>query len=238
MSSFRFKQFSVCHSRSSMPVGMDAIMLGAWVNPLKKGRVLDIGTGCGVLSLICAQRMPGVEIVGIDIDEESVIEACKNFRISSWNKRLRAELKDFSSMVTSEKWNLIISNPPFFNSGVTNFDSARKLAHHDSTLSPVSLIGFASRTLTSDGVVAMILPTERTENIIKEVEKFDLELLRSCRIYPRPDLRSKRIMLEIGRKKEKSNARNIREENLVIENRQGEYSEEFKELTREFYLNF
>ena len=173
-SPFRFKKFEVSHSRSSMKVGVDGVLIGCWVRASEAGTILDVGTGCGVVALICAQRFPEASIRGIDIDAESVDEANFNFNNSLFSGRLQAEIKDFLEMPETERFDLIISNPPFFSSGVKSVETAREKARHELSLPLSALIAKARRLMTDMGVLALVLPVDRFEDLVEATRLYGL----------------------------------------------------------------
>ena len=122
---FRFKQFEVLNDRTAMKVGTDGVLLGAWCPVEGMTRVLDVGTGCGVIALMVAQRNNGALIEGIDVDEGAIDEAKLNFAASPWSERLTARLQDFNVLDVEESYDLIVSNPPYFTNGVLPTGDAR-----------------------------------------------------------------------------------------------------------------
>lgn len=160
---FRFKRFEVSHSRSSMKVGVDGVMLGCRAGVEHARRILDVGTGCGVVALICAQRAPQAEVVGIDIDEASVEEAAANFSASPFAERMACQLADFNEFESDALFDCIVSNPPYFDSGVREASTARMGARHQLSLTVRALLGNASRLLAPGGRLWVVLPSEQLE---------------------------------------------------------------------------
>lgn len=178
MGEFKFKKFSVCHDASSMKVGVDGVLLGAWAGSSLSDpetssvkTILDVGTGCGLIALMLAQRFPDAHITAIDIHKASVEEAAGNFRRSPWRQRLEAHSATFpDDLPEGIKYDLIVSNPPFYNAGVDNPATVREQARHVGTLSPFSLVREAPRLLNPEGRLALIFPTELLEKITATVE--------------------------------------------------------------------
>ena len=141
---FRFKQFAVLNDRTAMKVGTDGVLLGAWCPVEGIHRVLDVGTGCGVIALMVAQRNSEAVITGIDIDEGAIEEAGLNYANSPWSERLTATLADFNDMKDNDRFDLIVSNPPYFTNGVLPTGDARTTARHTGSLSYRQLIEGAS----------------------------------------------------------------------------------------------
>ena len=197
-SEFRFKKFSVNHSRSSMKVGVDAVLLGAWAGKDAR-KILDVGTGCGVISLILAQRFPEAIIKGVDIDQPSIEEARKNFEKSPWSERLSADLAEFPNDIlkNGEKFDLIVSNPPFFRSGIVQPKSQREKARHQDTLSVFSLIENSSFLLEEEGILAFIFPVEFREEVLRIGNTKGFKKIRECTVRDREERKEKRVMIEM-----------------------------------------
>lgn len=160
---FRFKEFEVEQGRSAMKVGTDGVLLGAWCDVGGAERVLDIGCGTGLISLMVAQRNSGALIDAVDIDKDSAEEASFNFRNSKWAGRLNSLCKDVLGYV-AQPYDLIVSNPPFFNTGKSAPDGRRALARHCIALPFDALFRKVDSLLSQAGIFAMIAPAEvRTE---------------------------------------------------------------------------
>ncbi|MCL1849891.1 MAG: methyltransferase, partial [Bacteroidetes bacterium] len=162
---FRFKQFSVSHSESTMKVGTDAVLLGAWMPvPENCKTVLDIGSGCGVISLMLAQRTDA-KIIGVDIDEKSVKEAQRNAEISPWKddvQFIHENIVDFAQK-TTQKFDMIVSNPPFFENSLKSPEISKNISKHNVTLSLNELIDAVEIFLSENGRFGVILPIEAAE---------------------------------------------------------------------------
>ena len=227
---FRFKQFSVEHRRSSMRVGVDAVLLGAWAevpDGCLAPRILDVGCGCGVITLMMAQRFPEAAIEAIDIDAASAEEAADNFRSSPWSERLCARQRDFASMPGEAAFDLIVSNPPYFHAGIESPSTTRERARHAAALSPESLIDGAGNLLSRKGALAMVIPAENAPDIIAYAARAGLFLQRSLMSAGRPDRPVKRALLQF--------CRPLR---LDIESQPGIYSDDYRHLTEDFYIIF
>lgn len=235
---FRFKQFAVEHSRSAMKVGVDGVLIGAWAAVENAKTILDAGCGCGLIALMAAQRNADAHIVGLDIDRPSIEEAAENFSRSPWSERLKAVECDFSVFAArndnSEKYDLIISNPPFFADGVDPDYSPRIRSRHAGELSPVALITHGRKLLTNDGCIAMIVAPDRLAEIERAAARAALYLRRVCDVISRCGKVPKRIMLELGLTPSCDTLRN----QLIIHLPGGEFSEEYRNLTSPFYLKF
>lgn len=229
---FRFKQFNVSHSRSALPIGVDGVLIGAW-GDCSGQRLLDVGCGCGVIALMLAQRNPDAEVYAIDIHEPSVEESNENFLNSPWSKRLKASLMDFSVMAASgEKFDRIVSNPPFFNSGVNQPSSARLAARHQGGLSPATLIEKGSGMLTADGRISMIVPSEMEDDLDEVASRHGLQPVRKCLVRDHETSPYKRIMLEYGKNGD------IIRENITMFEPDGTPTDRYRYLCGQFYLKF
>lgn len=219
-----------------MKVGVDAVLLGAWTH-IPKGDVLEVGTGCGVIPLILAQRNNEINIEAIDIDEESVEEAAENFKNSPWKERLFVYNKDFENLRKRKhkRYDLIISNPPYFKSGILNPGTRREKARHQDTLSVFSLISSCETLLKENGKLSMIFPMEFREEVAEYIQNHRMEILRECRVRDNKNRLEKRIMLEIGFFRQRSDKEEVRHLTLFED---GEPSQEYKELCKDLYLKF
>lgn len=229
---FIFKHFSCRHSCSSMPIGVDAVLLGAWAD-VAGSNILDVGTGCGVIALMCAQRNPDAIVNAIDIDAGSVDECHFNFHSSPWSDRLSVRQVSFDMMESLPSYDLIISNPPYFNSGVNASDSLRMTARHEGSLSPEVLLRFGKRLLNPDGRIAMIVPWIRADEILNVADETGLFLRRRTDVRGNFKAPLKRSMLEFGLRKTNSNS-----DILTLESAPGKPTDEHLALCHEFYLKF
>ena len=230
MSAFRFKQFAVEQDDVAMKVGTDGVLLGAWVDVAGARRILDIGTGTGVIALMMAQRSAAESIVGIDIDSVATARANSNFGLSPWQTRLRAcncPVQQFEA----EKFDLIVSNPPYFTDSLLCPDSRRTLARHTTELSLSELDDSVCRLLADGGRFALILPTEQMERYISLSA---LTVVRRCDVYSYPGGEIKRVMAELSRGTEAV----AQMQSIAIYTENREYSAEYRQITKDFYLKF
>ena len=242
---FKFKKFEVSHNRSAMKVGVDGVLIGAWgeAGSDTEGpcRILDIGTGCGVMALMVAQKNSEARFTAVEIDRESAAEALSNFHNSPWGDRISLVEGDISQIVENndyqDSFDYIISNPPFFSSGISSPTTPREKARHEGSLSPEGVLMAASRLLRKGGKVSLIFPVTIEREMIKAAEQLGLKPLRICKVADSPKKSFKRIMLccvkDFG---PLSDGEEI--ETLYMRDLDGEYSEAYKILTKEFYLNF
>lgn len=234
--SFRFKQFSVRNDAAALRVNTDAVLLGAacTVHPAD-GRVLDAGTGNGTVALMVAQRLAavrnGFRIRGIDIDPASVREAAANFADSPWAPCLSADLCSLAEASGDEPYDLIVSNPPYFEDSLRNPDARKAAARHAEELSYKTLTAFAADRLSPDGRLALILPAEQEAALLQELRFCGLVPQRVLRIRTTAAKPPKRIVAECGR----IVVERFREEELVMQEK-GRYTEAYTDLVRDFYL--
>ena len=232
---FRFQQFFVRHDRSSMKVGTDGVLLGSWI-PISNQpfRILDIGTGSGLIALMLAQRCPEAQIDAIDIDEASCEQARENFTASPWAERLhvtQSSLQDWQD----REYDLVVSNPPYFVDSLKAPDAARCAARHNDTLPFRTLIAESTRRLKPDGTLAVIVPSEAEDELQVLAEDEGLQCTQKCYVHPKPGRPAKRVML--AWKPSNTSARlGGLTEHLTLEDDRGGRSEAYQQLTKDFYL--
>lgn len=229
---FRFKQFAVKNCLSAMKVGTDGVLLGAWADAgARKVHILDVGAGTGLISLMMAQRNPQATVKGIEIDKNAYTEALENIINSPWNDRISVINDNFLQFSTVEKFDIIVSNPPFFTNGLLAPDVARATARHAQNLDICSFLAKAIELLKENGKIIFIYPYSDLELIRHAIAESNLYINKLCYIYPRKDLHCKRILCECSRIETE-----IREDSLSIESGRHIYTPEYIELTRDFYL--
>lgn len=229
---FHFKHFSLYHHRSTMKVGTDAILLGRWVEVRPTDVVLDIGTGCGLLPLMLSQK--GVEQVdAVDIDKASIEEATINFEASQWRDQLKAYCMDIADFQPEKKYDLIVSNPPFFVH-FSQCDSARKsrARHTDAALSFEALCGVVTRLLKPDGRLALVLPAKESEQFLNVADALGLFLHKRMSIIPIAGKEANRVNLELGF----GSPRSIFEETFVIRGADNRFTDQYNAFLKDFYL--
>ncbi|PKP47367.1 MAG: tRNA (adenine-N(6)-)-methyltransferase [Bacteroidetes bacterium HGW-Bacteroidetes-1] len=230
---FHFRHFSMMHCNSTMKIGTDSVLLGAWVNVENATKILDIGTGSGILSLMLAQRSNAMNIVGVDIDVLSVNEAKLNFETSQWRKRLKAihlDIRDENSVLHT--YDFIISNPPYFTSPFTTRTERRGLARHTDTLSYSELIHCAALRLDINGIFAVVLPFDQSNNFIEKASQQKLFLKRALQIIPIEGKPPNRINMEFSA----TNTSNPVVESFIIRTNNGNYTAQYCNMLGEFYL--
>lgn len=234
MSLFRFKEFQISQSESAMKVGTDGVLLGAWVDiEAEDRRLLDIGTGTGVIALMLAQRAPEATIWGVDI--ESVEEARCNGERSPWGDRLHFEQTPVQEF-EAEPFDLILSNPPFFVESLRCPDHGRTMARHAVALPFEALRDAVARLLKPEGRFALVLPTDEAARF-EQIAQGVLRPIRRTRVRTTPRHPAKRCLLEFVHESSERVAEPDRE--LMIGTGEHEtYTEEYRALTRDFYLKF
>lgn len=261
---FRFKKFECSHSQSSMRIGIDAVVLGGWADVEGVHSVLEVGCGCGVISMQIAERIcdnsNNFAITAIDIDAASVEEASANFANCPWGENLEAKRADFLELKAPEPskgsskpgitafnpdnkpsedeqfYDLIISNPPYFESGVVNPDTARLVARHQGHLSPATLVRHAAGLQAEGGRVALVLPLDRAEATIEAAKDAGYQLRRRTDFRGHPAAPWKRSLLEFIKQAAPDIA--CLSEHLTLESTPGVPTEEHQSLCRRFYLKW
>ncbi len=234
--SFQFKQFRIIQERSAMKVGMDGVLLGAWIDPSGAERILDVGTGTGLIALMMAQKNPFAAVDALEIDQEAFQEAGLNVQQSAWSDRIKLECCDFREFAVRSKQNydLIVCNPPFFANGVKAPVQNRVLARHADSLPLDVLLSGATALLHDNGRIALILPFESLQEIEQLAVSNHLFVSRLCRIKPNPQKPIFRILIELT-----NQVCEISNECLMIEyEKHHDYTQEYKDLTKDFYLRF
>ena len=238
MSTFRFKRFEVVNERSAMKVNTDGVLLGALMC-LKSTdrRLLDVGTGTGTIALMAAQRLDGTaRIDAVDIDPDSADEATANFRRSPWAENLHAynhSLESYSSILDEGiRYDLIFSNPPYFEASQEAPEKRRSNARHTSSgLSYRELLDFAQERLDEDGRFAIVLPAEQELPLTRYARMCGLHLFRMTRIRTVPRKNPNRIVAEFSR----SRCEAPEDWTLTIQD-EGKYTQEYLSLMHDFYL--
>lgn len=228
---FTFKQFHVQHDRCAMKVGTDGVLLGCWTDVPAAGSVLDIGTGSGLIALMIAQRT-NAQIDAIDIASDAYEQACVNFAQSPWNERLKAHIAPIQEWQHEALYDLIISNPPYFNNSLKNPDKGRELARHTDSLSYAELIAHSVRLLKDRGRLSIILPAEAESEVCSIADAHGLHLSRVTRVYSKECKPVRRILLSWTKQADSI----VREDRLVLENAEGGRSTQYQELAKDFYL--
>ncbi len=230
---FSFKQFTVFQDKCAMKVGIDGVLLGAWTPVENANSILDIGTGTGLIGLMLAQRT-NAEITAIDIDANAVLQATENVKNSQWPKRIHVfenALQNFAN-ISEERFDLIVSNPPYFINSLKTPHENRTTARHTDSLTHEELIEYSIELLNPNGRICIILPVAEGTKCIEFAERKGLFCTRKVTVYPKSEVIAKRLLLEFS----KINSF-IQENELIVESEiRHRYSVEFTELVKDFYL--
>lgn len=208
-----------------MKVGTDGVLLGAWAP--SGSRILDVGTGSGLIARMLMQRCPEAEVEGIDIDEAAVAQAKEN-----GVRAFQARLQDWKSDI-GDCYDLIVSNPPYFQNSLKNPDRGRELARHTDSLGYEELIAHSARLLKEEGQLALILPAEAEEEIRNLVARYSLFPTHITRVYSKETKPARRVLLAFSRK---NSIVGLIEDSLVLEDEKGGRSAAYSKLCEEFYL--
>ena len=232
---FSFKQFHIQQDRCAMKVGTDGVLLGAWT-PLENNpfSILDIGTGTGIIALMLAQRSHAEQIDALEIDEEAYEQATDNFENSPWNDRLfcfHAALDEFVEEPEDE-YDIIVSNPPFYSEDYKSDNSQRDLARFQDAMPFEDLIEAAALLLSENGIFAVIIPFKEEEKFLSLAHEYELYPLKITHVKGTPSSEIKRSLLAFSRNENPEFPVN----ELIIETARHQYTPEYIELTKDFYL--
>ena len=235
---FKFKEFNIEQDQCAMKIGTDGVLLGSWVHPATEPfNILDIGTGTGVISLMLAQRFSGSQIEALEIDESAFEQAVTNFENSPWGDRLfcyHASFQEYFQEVNDEKYDLIISNPPFFNASQKSPDKQRNKARFEDSLPFEHLLYGTSKLLEENGIAAIIIPKNQETQILDIAHKMHLHPFRITQVKGNKNTPIKRCLIEF--KFNTSTEHPIISE-LILEKERHIYTDDYSKLVKDFYLN-
>jgi tRNA1Val (adenine37-N6)-methyltransferase len=229
---FKFKRFTVFHDKCAMKVGTDGVLLGAWTKTGDARRILDVGTGTGLIALMLAQKT-NAPIDAIDIDESACRQAYENVAASPFSGQIRIIHSSFVDFQPTEKYDLIVSNPPYFSQSLKSPDDKRTIARHDGHLLLHDLIAGGKKLLSESGRIALVLPVEQDRKLTGILTQNQLYRIRQTNLIPVANGKIKRILIELSSTPDPDYA----PEYLAIEIERHKYTKEYEELTRDFYLN-
>jgi tRNA1Val (adenine37-N6)-methyltransferase len=231
---FAFRQFTVNQGRSAMKVGTDGVLLGAWVNISHAANIIDIGAGTGLVSLMLAQRS-GASIDAVEIDPSSASQAAENASISPWADRINIINDSFQKMVSvcRKKYDVAVSNPPFFSNSLKPPDQRRMNAKHTVTLGYPDLFFYTEKILSPEGRLCIIIPSDDSEAAVTEASMNGIYPLAMLMIRPSFSKQVNRHLIEFSRTWE----REIVVSELAIKH-EGSFTEDYIKLTRDYYLKF
>ena len=255
---FKFKQFTIHQDRTAMKVGTDGVLLGAWAPIVPTAnKLLDIGTGTGLIALMLAQRLTQctmhnakckidaeksnlwrenheLKIDAIDIDQSSIEQATENIKNSPFASYITTHHTSLQEHTATEKYDAIVCNPPYFVASLKCPDASRTQARHTDSLSFDDLLQHSARLLNLEGSLSIILPINEGNQLIELAPKYGLSLTQLVHVHPTPTSEPKRLLMHFI----KQNTRNlsILNSKLTIELARHQYTPEYIALTKNFYL--
>ncbi|MBL6662518.1 MAG: methyltransferase [Flavobacteriales bacterium] len=229
---FHFKSFSIKQEQSAMKVGTDGVLLGAWTKPSSyPHQILDIGTGTGLVAIMLAQRFTRSQIHAIEIDQASAEEALFNAQSSPWSERLNISHCALQNYNPSIKYDLIVSNPPYFRNTTPSQNLARATARNNDNLSLEYLVEKSHKLLNENGELDLIIPSNEFATIQSLAEKFNFYINKLCWVRGNHQSPIKRLLIALNKNKEI-----LEEKNLTIEKSRHNYTQDYKNLCQDFYL--
>jgi tRNA1Val (adenine37-N6)-methyltransferase len=231
---FNFKEFTIYQDKSAFKVGTDGVLLGAVADVTNKKKILDIGSGTGLISIMLAQRSVA-DIVAIEPDQESYAQTCYNVSCCKWESRIEVINTDLQNYKPGTgKFDLIVSNPPYFSNSLKNPDPRKSAARHTDSLSSEDLLSGVSVLLAEEGIFQVIMPYIEGSVFIAEAQQYGLFCNNILKIRPLPTSEIRRLIMTFSGEKLK-----VTEKYLTIEHgARHEFTEEYKNLTKDFYLKF
>ncbi len=231
---FKFKQFTVSQEKCAMKVSTDSCLFGAWVAEKLKNisikKILDVGTGTGLLSLMLAQKNTA-EILALEIDKKAAEQAYGNFAASPWAERLTVREIDFMQFTSESRFELLICNPPFYENSLHSNDEGKNLAHHDAGLQLEKLIQKVPSLMHENGHIALLLPYDRIGEAEVTLMKNNLFVEEKIIVSDKAESRAIRIMLWVGKKEKECST-----EKMSIYKADRQYSTSFTDLLLPYYL--
>lgn len=232
---FFFKKFGMFHHRSTMRVGTDAVLFAQWVDVKSSDNALDVGTGSGIIPLILSQKGVG-KIDAVELDSDSYEEAKQNFSISAWREKLNVFNTDVRCFAddSCKKYDLIVSNPPYYASDVKPIKEKKVMARHVSTLSFRDLLLSAKKMMKDDARLAVVLPFYESRLFIKEAENLGFYLQKEFLISPIEGKEPNRVNMQFVF----DNVEDVATELFVIRNNDYSYTDQYKNFLKDYYLDF
>ena len=229
---FRFRQFTIHQDKCAMKVGTDSVLLGSWINPAQSSDILDIGTGSGIIALMLAQKS-FAQIDAIDVDESACTQAEENFKISPWVDRLHVIHQPFQEYAnsTDKKYDLIVSNPPYFQDAYKPAEESKLKAKHGDSLCFAELVEGVKKLLSEKGRFCLILPYREGNEFIGIAMRKGLFCHEIVRVKTKADKFEKRLMMAFT-----FHFGMMTETELVIQDNDTNFSKEYIELTKDYYL--
>ena len=231
MSVFRFKEFDIEQQGCAQKVGTDSMVLGAFVEYNDPNRILDIGTGNGVLALMMAQKFRNAEITGVEIQKGCAELAQYNFKNSQFKNRVHVLNADVNKCEFTKKFDLIISNPPFFENAMESYRIERTTARHQTSLNLFQLMNFAKNNLNPQGAIWFIVPHESTKKLMDYANECDLMITQKIEIFGRTSHHKRDILVFV----KINNTSSCNSQSFTIRDSEGNYTEEYKAKTIDFH---
>lgn len=228
---FQFKQFTIFQDKTAMKVGTDGVLLGAFVSEENPKNILDIGTGTGLIALIMAQKYTHAKIDAIEIELEAYEQAKENFSNSKWYNRLNIFHQDFKMFKPNCVYDLVVSNPPFYNSTFKKLEEKRAKARHTQGLDFYSLLQKTASLLSPKGSFYVIIPFYEEANFVVLAKSFGLFPEKILRVKGNSESETKRSVLKFTFQEIVTEVTF-----LTIENSRNNYTQDYIDLTKDFYL--
>ncbi len=223
---FTLKQFKVRHRDAAMKVGTDAVLLGSWAfDGINPKRILDVGTGCGLMALMLAQRYTEAQIDAIEIEEKAMLEAQFNFEQSPFGDRMHIHFGDFLKWEGEDGFDAIVCNPPYFQDKLSSSIPERNMARQERFLPIGSFLETCNCLLNEEGVVSVILPIERYAHWMEVAKRFGFYVSRICDVKPFIDREANRVLIEWKKMQTK-----LERSELIVREDSKSYTSEFKRM--------
>lgn len=227
---FQFKQFTVWHDKCAMKVGTDGVLLGAWTSVQHSRRILDIGTGTGLVALMLAQRSQSA-ITALEIDSQAAVQATENFGRSPWRDRVEVVVADFKQYRPDTQFDVIVSNPPYFVDSMKCPDNQRSIARHNNELTYDDLLRGVSVLLSPDGAFTLVIPTDAADRVKDIAQTYCLYPAQQLDVITKPGGTPKRTLITFTFTQQE-----CRTEELLTEVARHQYSDAYAALTKEYYM--
>jgi tRNA1Val (adenine37-N6)-methyltransferase len=236
MQPFRFKQFAIHQDRCAMKIGTDGVLLGAWADVEGAQYALDIGTGSGVIAIMLGQRAPQMLVHGVEIDATAYEQAADNMRAAPWASRMQvfhAAIQDYAAAPSVENYDLIVSNPPFFTGGVFSYNQARNSVRHTVKLPHSDLLGAVRSLLSDQGRFCLVLPYIEGLRFQELASSYHLYCTRVTEVHSKAGKPIERLLMQFEKRQKDTQIDKL----VILIGDNNEWTEEYRRLTGEFYLD-
>jgi tRNA1Val (adenine37-N6)-methyltransferase len=230
---FSFKQFTISQDKTAFKVGTDGVLLGAAANTDGADRILDIGAGTGLVALMLAQRCPA-RIFAIEPDPDSFQQCIENINSCPWKERIEAEMVSLQDFRPTIRFDLIVSNPPYFTDSLKNPDPRKSAARHNDTLGNEELLSGVAGLLKETGRFQVILPWTEGNLLIATAAAYGLYCSEILKIRPTPSSDIRRLLLTFLKVRVKPSERFL----TIEHGNRHEFTQQYMDLTKDFYLKF